>query len=91
MDVSRAQAGLCPEEEDKADRWSGAVSIGGDTLSGLGAMLGRGRIRGWADLVPPTFFTFFISFFIFFYLNSDFFCIFCKFDSIQVKQIPELF
>jgi hypothetical protein len=84
-----------------------AVSEGGGDLPGAPACQWLEKERayqfgnrpGWAVgqiwLGPVRFpcglFFFFISFFLFYLLISGFIQIFCKFDSIQIKQIPKIF
>jgi hypothetical protein len=60
-----------------------------DTPSGK-AEMGRGRIRGWAASVPPTFFLFFLFLFFFFFCFLFSFLSFAIFDSNQIKQGPKL-
>jgi hypothetical protein len=64
----RARAGLV-QRKKKAPTCGLGLSASrareGDTLSGLGAMVGRGRMRGWARLVPLGLFLISFSFSLF--------------------------
>jgi hypothetical protein len=53
--------------------------------------MGRGPNLARAGSVSLRPFLLFISFFLFYLLISGFIQIFCKFDSIQIKQIPKIF
>jgi hypothetical protein len=65
-------------------RWSGAsipIRLGG--VAGPRAGFGD-----WAGMVPLSPFLFSLFLFLFLFLISNLFCIFCKINSNQLKQIP---
>jgi hypothetical protein len=58
---------------------------------GEGCCWAVGRLRSWAETFPRVHFHVFISSLLFLFLISDFFYIFCKNASNQIKQIPSAF
>jgi hypothetical protein len=75
---------------------TGGPSCQGERAS-LHTLLGRSPGGPWADLeagpiwslMTYSYFLYFLS--LFYFLISELFDIFCKFDSNQIKQLPKMF
>jgi hypothetical protein len=93
MEEHRARAGLCQRKEPLTcgPRLSAARGEETGTLSGLGDAGPWAPSYAGPKVTLRPFLLLFISFSFFFYLNSDLFCIFCRFNSNQFKQIPKFF